>query len=71
MEDWRNQGLVGNVMESSIQEIWQSALYDEFRKLHQTGRWGDISMCGKCMDWQHMRWDHGFEKAIAKVMGTK
>ena len=71
VEDWRNEGLVGNVMETSIQEIWQSAQYDKFRKLHQTGRWGDMSMCKKCMDWQHMRWDHGFEKAIAKVMGSK
>ena len=27
-----------------------------------------MTMCKKCMDWQHMEWDHGFEKAINKVM---
>ena len=68
VEDWRNAGVVGNVMQSSIREMWQGALYRKFRELHRTGRWGDMSMCGKCMDWQHMQWDHGFEKAIAKVM---
>jgi len=70
VEDWRNTGIVGNVMEQSIAEIWQSEIYQKFRDLHASGRWGDVSMCRKCMDWQHMRWDHGFEKAIGKVMGT-
>ena len=56
-------------MEQSIAEIWKSELYQKFRKLHSTGRWGDIAMCKNCMDWQHMEWDHGFEKAINKVMG--
>jgi radical SAM protein with 4Fe4S-binding SPASM domain len=69
VEDWRNAGIVGNVMERSIREIWQSEIYQKLRDLHATGRWGDIAMCRKCMDWQHMRWDHGFEKAIGKVMG--
>ena len=69
VEDWRNQGLVGNIMEQSIAEMWQSDLYAKFRELHATGRWGDIKMCRKCQDWQHMEWDHGFEKAINKVLG--
>ncbi len=69
VEDWRNQGLVGNVVDHSIAELWQSALYAKFRELHATGRWRDMSLCAKCMDWQHMEWDHGFEKAIGKVLG--
>lgn len=69
VEDWRNEGVVANVMDSSIQEIWKSALYERFRELHLTGRWCEMTMCEKCMDWQHMEWDHGFEKAIKKVMG--
>jgi radical SAM protein with 4Fe4S-binding SPASM domain len=68
VEDWRNTGLVGNVMDTSISEIWRGELYQKFRELHGGGRWGDMSMCKNCLDWQHMRWDHGFEKAIAKVM---
>jgi radical SAM protein with 4Fe4S-binding SPASM domain len=71
VEDWRNTGLVGNIMDTTIQEIWQSELYDEFRELHRTGRWGKMNMCRNCQDWQHMRWDHGFEKAIANVMSRE
>jgi radical SAM protein with 4Fe4S-binding SPASM domain len=68
VEDWRNHGVVGNVMDSSIQEIWKGALYQRFRDLHASGRWNDMSMCKPCLDWQHMEWEHGFEKAIQKVM---
>ena len=71
VEDWRNTGIVGNVEETTLAEIWPSSLYDEFRELHATGRWGDMTMCRGCQDWQHMRWDHGFEKAVARVLGTE
>jgi len=69
VEDWFNRGVVGNLREQSIQEIWTSALYERFRELHRTGRWGDMNMCRPCLDWQHMEWDHGFEKAINRVTG--
>jgi MoaA/NifB/PqqE/SkfB family radical SAM enzyme len=71
VEDWFNTGVVANVREHSIHDVWTSALYERFRELHRTGRWGDMAMCKPCMDWQHMRWDHGFEKAIAKVMAPR
>jgi MoaA/NifB/PqqE/SkfB family radical SAM enzyme len=68
VEDWFNRGVVANVRERSIQEVWTSTLYQKFRELHATGRWGDMALCKPCMDWQHMEWSHGFEKAIGKVM---
>ena len=69
VEDWHNDGVVGNVSDTTIREIWRSATYEKFRRLHATGRWNDMTMCEKCLDWQHMEWDHGFEKAINRVMG--
>ena len=71
VEDWRNAGVVGNVRDSTLAEIWQGELYQRFRELHGSGRWNEISMCAKCMDWQHMAWDHGFEKAVARVLGKE
>jgi len=71
VEDWRNKGVVGNLREQGIQEIWRSPAYEKFRTLHATGRWGTMKMCGPCRDWQHMAWDHGFEKAINKVMNRE
>lgn len=69
VEDWFNRGVVGTLHEQTIQEIWTSALYERFRELHLTGRWGEMRMCRPCLDWQHMAWDHGFEKAIGRVTG--
>jgi radical SAM protein with 4Fe4S-binding SPASM domain len=68
VEDWFNQGVVANLRDHSIQEIWQSPVYQKFRELHRTGRWRDLDLCRDCKDWQHMRWDHGFEKAVNKVL---
>jgi len=68
VEDWRNHGVVGNIMEQSIQDIWKGPLYEKFREAHATGRWGDMTMCAPCRDWQHMKWDHGFEKAVNKIL---
>jgi radical SAM protein with 4Fe4S-binding SPASM domain len=68
VEDWFNKGVVANIRDHSIQEIWQSPIYERFRELHRTGRWNEMEMCKPCMDWQHMEWDHGFEKAINKIM---
>jgi radical SAM protein with 4Fe4S-binding SPASM domain len=69
VEDWRNTGLVGNVADQSIAEMWKSPLYEDLRRRHLAGRWNDVKMCENCQDWQHMQWDHGFEKAINKVLG--
>ncbi len=30
-----------------------------------------MKLCKPCQDWQHMEWDHGFEKAINKVLGKE
>jgi MoaA/NifB/PqqE/SkfB family radical SAM enzyme len=38
-------------------------------ELRATGRWGDVAMCGKYLDWQQMAWEYGFENAVARVMG--
>ncbi len=71
VEDWYNSGVVGNVRDQTIQEIWQSPVYERFRELHASGCWNEMKMCKPCLDWQHMRWDHGFEKAINKVMNKE
>ncbi len=68
VEDWFNRGVVANIRDRSIQEVWTSPVYERFRELHRTGRWNEMKLCKPCLDWQHMQWDHGFEKAINKVL---
>jgi len=69
VEDWFNRGVVANIREHSIQEVWKSPVYERFRQLQLSGRWRDMKLCKPCLDWQHMEWEHGFEKAINRVMG--
>jgi MoaA/NifB/PqqE/SkfB family radical SAM enzyme len=71
VEDWFNRGIVGNVVDHTIAEVWRSEAYQEFRRLHSTGRWNELRLCNGCQDWQHMAWDHGFEKAVRRALGGR
>src|SRR5262249_27231040 len=70
VEDWFNRGVVANVAETTIEEVWKSPIYTRFRELHASGRWREMKLCNGCMDWQHMAWDHGFEKAVGRVLAS-
>ena len=35
VEDWFNNGVVANIRDHSIQEIWKSPIYERFRELHR------------------------------------
>jgi len=39
---------VGNIGSQSIEEIWNSADMQQLRRLHATGRAGEIDMCARC-----------------------
>jgi radical SAM protein with 4Fe4S-binding SPASM domain len=41
---------LGNVNETSLKEIWDSARYRLFRQSHATGRFGDNLVCRNCTD---------------------
>ena len=43
---------MGNIINSSIKEVWQTTLRD-FRNHHRNGEWDKIpTMCQQCKDWQ-------------------
>jgi radical SAM protein with 4Fe4S-binding SPASM domain len=39
---------IGNVAEQPLTEIWDSVSMQEMRRLHATGRGGEIDMCSRC-----------------------
>jgi radical SAM protein with 4Fe4S-binding SPASM domain len=39
---------IGNLAEQPLTEIWDSASMQEMRRLHATGRGGEIDMCSRC-----------------------
>ena len=49
--DYNNKYPLGNVMEHSIKELWNSKLQNERRKNHLNGRKSSISLCTNCNVW--------------------
>jgi radical SAM protein with 4Fe4S-binding SPASM domain len=46
--DWDSQGLVGDVHEQSLQEIWHGEALRKLRQLHLAGRACDVKACADC-----------------------
>jgi radical SAM protein with 4Fe4S-binding SPASM domain len=46
--DWGRQGKVGNVLQNSIENIWNNQLYSEYRKHLMYGRRSDLTPCKFC-----------------------
>jgi uncharacterized radical SAM superfamily Fe-S cluster-containing enzyme len=67
VEDWCNQSLVGHIETNSIEEIWQSARYEQLRALHLAGKYDEVPLCKGCTDWQASPWEYGYEYAIARI----
>ncbi len=47
--DNQNNGIIGNVHENTVLEIWNSPLYEEWRGYHRTGRTDQIPLCNGCL----------------------
>jgi len=71
-----NQGYyMGNVVKQSIQEIWQSQKFNEWRQLQLAGRWQEIPLCQECDDWKYKPWlntyDHKVRQKAEEEMNKK
>jgi radical SAM protein with 4Fe4S-binding SPASM domain len=45
------EGIVGNVKNNSISEIWNSEAFEKIRKLHLSKQKKNIPFCSKCSEW--------------------
>lgn len=46
--DARLHMVMGNVQDSTLNEIWQGEKYEELRKMHESGEWSRHPICGRC-----------------------
>lgn len=46
--DYDDEHVMGNVTESSLDEVWNSLKFQKFRLMHLQKRWNEIPMCRKC-----------------------
>ena len=68
--DWDNKSVMGNIENNSIEKIWNNKNYNKLRSCHLEGDFKTSqSICEKCTDWQGMRWDWGYEKALEALRG--
>ena len=49
--DWDYSGVVGNIHEQTIKEIWNSDRLNEIRKAQLNGVWNVPKVCEKCVVW--------------------
>ena len=49
--DWDLNGMIGNVENNSLFEIWNQPVLVAMRLAHIDGNYNNIKMCEKCMRW--------------------
>ena len=57
--DWDEKREIGNVLQTSLQEAWNSEVYEEIRKMHMSGMIDD-SICKDCHHWKIDYVENGF-----------
>tara|TARA_Y100000992_G_scaffold250966_1_gene183056 strand:+ start:374 stop:1360 length:987 start_codon:yes stop_codon:yes gene_type:complete len=53
--DYNNKYPTGNIMQSTIKELWTSKIMNARRKLHMDGNKKDISLCVNCNVWDEYK----------------
>lgn len=54
----------GNMMDSSIKELWHHPKMEHFRQKHLAKKGDEIPICSKCPDWQYRSWNYNYWKII-------
>lgn len=60
--DIRCKYKIANIMDRSVQDVWQGKEYSEIRALHLERKGGMAEMCRDCPDWKYRTWDYSFWK---------
>jgi len=53
--DYNHLGIIGDVREQTIEEVWKSPEFERYRQLHKQGRWNEIDLCRDCNYWAYTR----------------
>ncbi len=53
--DFNHLGIIGDVNDQTIEEIWKGPEFERFRNLHKQGRWQEIDLCRDCNYWAYTK----------------
>lgn len=62
--DIKGETDMGNVMETSIRDIWTGKKFNKWRKLLLKGEHDKISICRNCQDWRYKSWTYNYWKVL-------
>ncbi len=54
--DWTNKGIIGDIKNETIKEIWSGDKYEEIRNYHINGNYQKIPLCFNCTDYCNDNW---------------
>ena len=50
--DYQGKGVIGDIKENTLAEIWQGDTLQKIRKAHLEGQYSTIPLCSKCQFWR-------------------
>lgn len=69
--DYNNKFPTGNIMKTSIKELWKSKISDERRKLHMKNDKRKISICENCNVWDEVTGDELISPEFAEKVSIR
>lgn len=66
VNDIMGRGIVGNVLEKSIAEIWRGEPLATWRQMHLEGKKQNVPVCEGCQDSEYRSWEYNYFHALSK-----
>lgn len=63
LDSWRTTNM-GNVFETSVEDVWHGARFQEVRRLHEEGRWDEVPVCKTCNGWVQFLYEEGVRDGL-------
>lgn len=62
---------VGNVLETSINDVWNGKELNKIRKLHEAGEFDKVDFCKNCQDWSRYIFDKEYKENNILIRKSK
>lgn len=70
-DDLERKHVMGNVLEMTVSELWNSAKFEKYRQYHIDREFGKIDICENCKDWPYKSWTYNYHKTVKEFDGKK
>lgn len=62
---------VGNVLKTSVQDVWNSEELNKVRKFHEAGEFDKVDFCKDCQDWSRYSFDAEYKENNILIRKSK